>query len=230
MKSLIFKLILKKTTDMKRLFFMGVFALCLLQAHAVGRFPQNGVAVFDSLVAASLNKLNGPTSIDIFQKVRGEMARICDVYHDSWIPYYYHAWLGIQTCLLSRNDKDGMMEDCFKQIEKAEKQENADLSELYALKAYYYYVLIATNSKVNGPKYYSHVFRECEKSLEKNSKNPRALAILYVFRRQMASFLQAKTDNGQQELEGIMAIFDIENKNTILPRWGKELLSYVNIR
>jgi len=120
------------------------------------------------------------------------------------------------------------MEDSFEQIEKAEKLETADLSELYALKAYYYYVLIATNSKVNGPKYYSHVFRECEKSLEINSKNPRALAISYVFKRQMGNFLHAKTDDVQQELQRIIDIFDNEDRNTIQPRWGKEILSYVN--
>jgi hypothetical protein len=44
----------------------------------------------------------------------------------------------------------------------------------------------------------------------------------------MGSFLQAKTDDDQHELQGIMAIFDKEDKNTILPRWGKEILSYVN--
>ena len=213
---------------MKRLFFVGVFVLCLSQAHAVECASQNGAAVSDSLVAGSLGKLNGPVSIDILLKIRGEMARISDMHPDSWIPYYYQAWLGIQTCLFTRNDKDGMMEDCLKQIEKAEKLETVDLPELYALKAYYYYALIATNSKVNGPKYYSYVFRECEKALENNSQNPRALAISYVFKKQMGSFLQAKTDDDQHELQGIMAIFDKEDKNTILPRWGKEILSYVN--
>lgn len=213
---------------MKRQFLVGFFALCLSQVHAVECAPLNGVVVSDSLVAGSLGKLNGPVSIDMLLKVRGEMARISDVCPNSWIPYYYRAWLGIQICLFTRNDKDGMMEDCFKQIEKAEKLEAADKSELYALKAYYYYVLIATNSKVNGPKYYSHVFRECEKALEINSKNPRAMAISYVFKKQMGSFLQAKTDDDQQELQRIIAIFDMEDKNTILPRWGKDILSYVN--
>ena len=112
--------------------------------------------------------------------------------------------------------------------EKAEKLKEVDLSEIYALKAYYYYVLIALNSKVNGPKYYSNVFRNCEKALEINAKNPRALAIQYVFKMQMGNFLHAKTDNQQQEQERIMTLFNEENKNTILPRWGKELLSYIN--
>ena len=104
----------------------------------------------------------------------------------------------------------------FKQIEKAEKLKEVDLSEIYALKAYYYYVLIALNSKVNGPKYYSNVFRNCEKALEINAKNPRALAIQYVFKMQMGNFLHAKTDNQQQEQERIMTLFNEENKNTII--------------
>lgn len=213
---------------MKRLFFVGVFALCLSQANAVGSAPPNDAGVSDSLVAGSLNKLNTPVSIDMFLKVRSEMARISDMYPSNWLPYYYQAWLGIQVCLFTRNDKSSMMEDCLKQIENAEKQETADLSELYALNAYYYYVLIAINSKVNGPKYYNHVFRYCEKSLEINSKNPRALAISYVFKKQMGSFLHTKADDGQQELQEIMAIFNKEDKNTILPRWGKEIISYLN--
>lgn len=213
---------------MKKLSFMGFLAICLSQAHAVVCAPPNGAATCDSLVSISLSKLNRPFSIDMLLKVRGELMRISDVYPESWIPYYYQAWLGIQMCLFTGADKDGLMEDCFQQIQFAEKQKGVDLSELYALKAYYYYVLIATNSKVNGPKYHNYVFRECEKSLDINSKNPRALAILYVFKQQMSSFLQAKTDNNLQELQEIMAIFDKEDKNTILPRWGKEILSYVN--
>lgn len=214
---------------MKRLYFLGIFALCMLsQAHATACASPKAATVSDSLVARSLSKFNGPVSIDMILKVRGEMARISDAYPDSWIPYYYQAWLGIQACLLTRNEQGGMMEDSFQQIEKAEKLKSADMSELYALKAYYYYVLIATNSKVNGPKYYSNVFRECEKSLEITPKNPRALAISYVFKQQMGNFLKAKTDANQQELQEITDIFDKEDKNTIMPRWGKEILSYIN--
>ena len=213
---------------MKRLFIWGMFALCMPQAYAAECISSREVIAADSLVASSLSKLNGQISIDLLIKVRGEMTRISDVYPNNWIPYYYQSWLGIQTCLFTRNNENDMMEDCFKQIEKAEKLKEVDLSEIYALKAYYYYVLIALNSKVNGPKYYSNVFRNCEKALEINAKNPRALAIQYVFKMQMGNFLHAKTENQQQEQERIMTLFNEENKNTILPRWGKELLSYIN--
>lgn len=213
---------------MKRLFFVYFLPICLSHPNTIECATQNDAAVCDSLIAASLSKLNGSVSIDVLLKVKGEMARISDICPNSWIPYYYQALLGIQTCLYARFDKYGVMEDCLKQIETAEKLDSVDSSELFALKAYYYYVLIAINSKVNGPKYYSNVFRECEKSLEINSKNPRALAISYVFKKQMGNFLNVKTDEDQKELQSILDIFNKENKNTILPRWGKEILLYLN--
>lgn len=98
------------------------------------------------------------------------------------------------------------MEESLKQIESAEKLDSADLSELHALKAYYYYVLIAINSKVNGPKYYTNVFGECEKALEANSKNPRALAISFVFKKQMGSFLHADAGDNQKQLPMILCL------------------------
>ena len=213
---------------MKRLFFLGFLALGLSQANAVENVPMTGAAVSDSLIANSLSKLRGQVTIDMLSKVRGEMARISDMCPNSWIPLYYQAWLGIQTSLYTRTDKNDLMEECLKQIETAEKLSSADLSELYALKAYYYYVLIAMNSKVNGPKYYSNVFKECEKYLEKNSQNPRAVARSCVFKKQMGHFLNAKEDEDQQELQRITELFDKEDKYTILPRWGKEILSYIN--
>jgi hypothetical protein len=213
---------------MKRFLFVGFLALGLSQANAAENAPMTGAAVSDSLVANSLNKLRGQVTIDLLSKVRGEMARISDMCPSSWIPLYYQAWLGIQTTLYTRNDKNELMEECLNQIETAEKLSSADVSELHALKAYYYYVLIAINSKVNGPKYYSNVFKECEKSLEKNPQNPRALAISCVFKKQMGRFLNANADEDQQELQKITELFDKEDKNTILPRWGKEVLSFIN--
>lgn len=213
---------------MKRLFYVYFLTICLSLPNVTVCAIPNDVVVCDSLIAGSLKKLNGPVSIDVLLKVKGEMARISDICPDSWIPYYYQALLGIQTSLYSRSNKYGLMEESLKQIETAEKLDSVNFSELFALKAFYYYVLIAIDSKINGPKYYSSVFRECEKSLKINPKNPRALAISFVFKKQMANFLNVKDDEDQKELQSIIDIFDKEDKNTILPRWGKEVLLYLN--
>ena len=121
---------------MKRFLFVGFLALGLSQANAAENAPMTGAAVSDSLVANSLNKLRGQVKIDLLSKVRGEMARISDMCPSSWIPLYYQAWLGIQTTLYTRNDKNELMEECLNQIETAEKLSSADVSELHALKAY----------------------------------------------------------------------------------------------
>ena len=44
----------------------------------------------------------------------------------------------------------------------------------------------------------------------------------------MGRFLNANADEDQQELQKITELFDKEDKNTILPRWGKEVLSFIN--
>lgn len=97
---------IKLKKAMRKLLCVAFLVLCLSEANAVGVGATSEVRASDSLVAKSLSKLSGQVGIDMFYKVRGEMARINDMCPGSWISPYYEAWLGIQTTL-SRTDKDG---------------------------------------------------------------------------------------------------------------------------
>lgn len=214
---------------MKRiLMMMLLFVLCLSQAKASGNVYVMETVSSDSLVGRSLRQLNGQMSITLLEKVRSEMARISDMYPESWLPRYYQSLMGIQIALFTRNEQGGMLDDCLKKIEKLEQLKTADPSEVHALKAYYFYVKIAMNAKENGALYYSHVFGECEKALTSNPQNPRALAIEFVFKKQMGAFMHTEQTDDSKQVLTISDLFDQESKNTILPHWGKELLSYIN--
>lgn len=219
---------------MRHIFIAGLLAFSLTPLNAAHMAQPTHNTLVDSLLGQSLGKLQGDVSVAKLNAVSSEMARLADMYPQNWLPPYYQALLGIQATLMTRNgDKaeTAAMDNCYRLIEKAATLKAADPSEVHALKAYYYYVLIAMNAKVNGPSLYSRVFGECEKSLVANPQNPRAKAIAFVFKKQMGAFLHAKdNEDDTKQMQAIAALFDKENKSTVLPTWGKEILSYINLK
>ncbi|MGN1253583.1 MAG: hypothetical protein ACI4T9_03270 [Prevotella sp.] len=210
---------------MKKVVLLFSLVFCLLSVDACNTVKPTAS---DSLVASSLKRLSTASPAD-FPAVYGELSRIADMYPNDWLPLYYQTFLSIQGSLFTHNENSKMLEPCLQQIEKMQQLKGADLSEVYALKAYYYYVLIALNAKKNGPTYYSQVFGLCEKALKINPKNPRAMAISFVFKKQMGAFLKAQPEGDDtKKMQAISALFDQEKKDNILPHWGKEILSYIS--
>lgn len=210
---------------MKKIFILFLSIICFVPVNAK---MQEKVTVADSLMIVTLHRYQGQLSIPNLLTIQAEMSRIADMYPDYWLPSYYQTWLGIQLSLITHNQQGNITEQCIQQIDKLQQMNGVDLSEVYVLKAYYYYVLIALNAKENGPVYYSQVFGSCEKALKINSNNPRALAISYVFKKQMASFMNTQVEDDSKTYQAICDLFDQENEKTLLPHWGKEILKYIN--
>lgn len=182
-----------------------------------------------ALLRQSLTRLSDSVSVASLTTAGAEMQRISEMCPQDWLPCYYVAFLGIQKSLMQMNDPATIerMGEYLKWIDKAEKMKTTDPAETHALRAYYYYVLIALNPAANGQAYYQSVFRECEAAMNEEPLNPRAKVIRYVFEKQMGTFLGGKTDDDGTERKKIEQLFDAEDSTSVEPTWGRELLTFL---
>ena len=118
---------------MKKVVLLFSLVFCLLSVDACNTVKPTAS---DSLVASSLKRLSTASPAD-FPAVYGELSRIADMYPNDWLPLYYQTFLSIQGSLFTHNENSKMLEPCLQQIEKMQQLKGADLSEVYALKAYY---------------------------------------------------------------------------------------------
>lgn len=218
---------------MKKWIILLVCACCLscnVSSQITKQARNNESSTCDSLILQEFAKISDPSQNVNLDVAVADMEQISKMYPDAWLPYYYQAYLGITDCLMNRQSKDAEQKatQYLPVIDNASKQKGADQSEIHALKAYYYYILIALNPQTNGQKYYANVLRECGIAEKFNQENPRAKTIRFVFTQQMGKFMGANKDvNVVKEVNYLKQMFEKEDASSVNPTWGKEVLGFL---
>ena len=161
--------------------------------------------------------------MESLQKVANTFERIAGNASDQWLPPYYNAYTHIimNFQLNDGNEKDQVLDKAQEYLDKAIEL-GGDASEIYAVQAFLYIGRITAKPMVRGMSYSGKVRAEVEKSLDKNSANPRAYYVLGQLLQGMPSFAGGGMDRACPEFQTAAEKFkSFEPKDSIHPNWGK---------
>jgi hypothetical protein len=174
-----------------------------------------------SAVVTDVNRANSEKE---YVTVRSELERLCMQSPGEWLPYYYMAYTDVQLSFRtpSREARLKYINDADSYLKKLADKPDADASEVYTLKGYRLYALIAFDPQTNGPKYFGEVTQNYQKALELNPDNPRAIMLRAMFNNDMAKFMHRNYENFEAEISKATSLFARNNGLPNHPSWGKE--------
>ncbi len=178
----------------------------------------------DSVVAM----VNNAKSVLEFIQVRNQLERVSINHPQEWLADYYLAYTDVQLSfrLPLKEEKMRYLNDAQNYLKKLSDRAGADLSEVYTLKGYRLYALIASDPQTNGPRYYGEITADYAKAIELNPNNPRAIILSALFKNDMAKFMNQHYENFHKEVEKATTLFAGESTATIIPTWGKEWIDW----
>lgn len=161
-----------------------------------------------------------------YVQARNQLERLCMVNPKEWLAHYYLAYTDVQLSFRasSKEEKMKYINDAQTYLKKLSDMLEADVSEVYTLKGFRLYALIASDPQSNGPRYFGEITLSYEKALGVNSNNPRAIMLLALFKNDMAKFMNKSYENFNQDMEKAATLFAGESAMALTPSWGKEWL------
>ncbi|WP_321519874.1 hypothetical protein [uncultured Bacteroides sp.] len=174
-----------------------------------------------SAVVTDVNKANSEKE---YVTVRNELERLCIQSPGEWLPHYYMAYVDVQLSFRtqSREARLKYINDAENYLKKLADKPDADASEVYTLKGYRLYALVAFDPQTNGPKYFGEVTQNYQKALELNPNNPRAIMLRAMFNNDMAKFMHRSYESFEAEISKAATLFTRNNEQPNHPSWGKE--------
>ena len=175
-------------------------------------------------LSPNLNNLKKAQSPADFVQARNQLERLNLVAPDNWLILYYLAYTDVELSfrIPTKEEKMRYLDEAHTYLKKLSDLSDADFSEVYTLRGYQIYALIATDPQTNGPKYFSDVSTWYEKALRINPNNPRALLLSALFKNDTAKFMNDIYENFYQDIEKAVALLTTENTEGLTPTWGKE--------
>ena len=176
-----------------------------------------------SAVVTNMKKANTEKE---YVTLRSELERLCIQSPGEWLPYYYIAYADVQLSFRtpSKEARLKYINDADSYLKKLADKPDADASEVYTLKGYRLYALIAFDPQTNGPKYFGEVTQNYQKALELNPDNPRAIMLRAMFNNDMAKFMHRSYEGFEAEISKAATLFTRNNEQPNHPSWGKEWL------
>lgn len=145
----------------------------------------------DALIGSSLSKLRQPTP-EAFLNCVAELKRIDAMYPDSTAPKYQIALQSLNFSVMNPQAEQtgALLAEAGQTIDKMERMEGADLSDVCALRGFLYMVCIVQDPARNGQRYYLDVMQNFEKALKINPDN------------ELARQLQQRFNEGMKQARG----------------------------
>jgi len=177
-------------------------------------------------LASVVETVKKANQVPEFIQVRNQLERFSMNQPQEWLPYYYMAYADIQLSFMlpSKDDKKRYLTDAQSCLAKLTNLSGANQSEVYTLKGFRLYALIASDPQTNGPLYYGELTACYDKALALNANNPRALILSALFKNDMAKFMHQSYPDFQKEIEKAATLFAAEDTATVNPTWGKAWL------
>jgi len=176
-----------------------------------------------STSVANLKKANTEKE---YIAIRNGLERLCMQSPGEWLPNYYIAYADVQLSFRtpSKENKLKYLSDADTYLKKLTDISGTDASEVYTLKGYRLYSLIALDPQTNGPKYFGEVTLNYQTALKFNPDNPRAIMLLAMFNNDMAKFMHRTYDDFEAQISKATELFARANSLPNYPSWGKEWL------
>jgi tetratricopeptide (TPR) repeat protein len=176
----------------------------------------------DTLIIASITKLNECDTKQDFKTIAGDFERIIYIDEKNWLPYYYTAYSKVKLAYLSKGeDIDRYCDEAANYLKIAEKI-NPQNSEIYALYAYLYSVKVNVDPRIRGEVMGRKSADYINLSIKADPTNPRPYLI-----RAVGIYYTPKVFGGGEEKALPYLQKALEKFNTFVPRyeampsWGK---------
>lgn len=205
-----------------------IFATIILLVITSSNFAQADKSKFYQKMGQNLGQFAACQSIEDFNNLSNQFARIAQVEKEEWLPLYYAAHCKIIMSFMENEDKvkkEAYLDEAdifFENLEKLAPQE----SEVYALKALCYTARLVVDPATRGQEYSMKIQQEAGKSLAINADNPRAQYIILSNEIGFAKFFGKET---VEECKRVNILFEnwdsLQSENSLMPSWGKDLVS-----
>ena len=184
----------------------------------------------EAMLTEKVKLLDKSYNLKELQTLANDFEHLNTVAPTNWLVNYYVAYTNIR---LADQSSGGSIDSYCNQAEKyikiAEKQPDADASEINALYAYLYSVKVKVNPMFRGAKYGKLSREYSEKSIKENPKNPRPYLI-----RAIGIYFTPKVFGGGVAKAKPMLNKALEKfkhftpKTPNHPHWGKGMAESIN--
>lgn len=175
-----------------------------------------------------VQNVNKATDVSGLIQVRSQLERFVMAQPQQWLAEYYLAYVDVQLSFRvpDKNEKSKYLSEAETSLNNLSALKETDKSEIYTLKGFRLYALIASDPQTNGPKYSGEIMNAYGTALGINPNNPRAVILSALFKNDMAKFMHQAYDNYQKDVDKAATLFANESKTVLTPTWGQNWVDY----
>jgi len=175
-----------------------------------------------------VQNVNKATDVSGLIQVRSQLERFVMAQPQQWLAEYYLAYVDVQLSFRvpDKNEKSKYLSEAETSLNNLSALKETDKSEIYTLKGFRLYALIASDPQTNGPKYSGEIMNAYGTALGINPNNPRAVILSALFKNDMAKFMHQGYDNFQKDVDKAATLFANESKTVLTPTWGQNWVDY----
>ena len=175
-----------------------------------------------------VQNVNNATDVSGLIQVRSQLERFILAQPQQWLAEYYLAYVDVQLSFRvpDKNEKSKYLSEAETSLNNLSALKETDKSEIYTLKGFRLYALIASDPQTNGPKYSGEIMNAYGTALGINPNNPRAVILSALFKNDMAKFMHQGYDNFQKDVDKAATLFANESKTLLTPTWGQNWVDY----
>jgi len=175
-----------------------------------------------------VQNVNKATDVSGLIQVRSQLERFVMAQPQQWLAEYYLAYVDVQLSFRvpDKNEKSQYLSEAETSLNNLSALKETDKSEIYTLKGFRLYALIASDPQTNGPKYSGEIMNAYGTALGINPNNPRAVILSALFKNDMAKFMHQGYDNFQKDVDKAATLFANESKTVLTPTWGQNWVDY----
>jgi len=173
--------------------------------------------------APVVQNVNNAKDVSELIQVRSQLERFIVAQPQQWLAEYYLAYVDVQLSFRvpDKDEKSKYLSEAETSLNNLTALKETDKSELFTLKGFRLYALIASDPQTNGPKYSGEIINDYESALGINPNNPRAVILSTLFKNDMAKFMHQTYVDFQKEVDKAATLFAGENKTLLTPTWGR---------
>jgi len=150
-----------------------------------------------------VQNVNKAKDVSELIQVRSQLERFIVAQPQQWLASYYLAYVDIQLSFRvpAKEEKWQYLDEADKYLSKLSELKETDKSEIYTLKGFRLYSLIASDPQTNGPKYSGEILSNYETALGINPNNPRAIILSALYKNDMAKFMHQSYNKFQNDVD-----------------------------
>jgi len=175
-----------------------------------------------------VQNVNNATDVSELIQVRSQLERFIVAQPQLWLAQYYLAYVNVQLSFRvpDKNEKSKYLSEAETSLNTLSALKETDKSEIYTLKGFRLYALIASDPQTNGPKYSGEIINDYGTALGINPDNPRAVILSALFKNDMAKFMHQTYEDFQKDVDKAASLFANESKTVLTPTWGKSWVDF----